>query len=151
MLHQRSESAGTPGKSSTPKKVAQIGERVTDSHLTFDVSNVTCDVRRIGIAPYFVTAAKGHQWCIVSMTVTAAGEEEIQYSDAFQDAYLRSGARVTVDVGASYFLYQANNGRLVAPKSPVHVRIPFEVPDGQRITMLVLHDSAFSAGATVRV
>ncbi len=39
----------------------------------------------------------------------------------------------------------------IDPGTRVAVRIPFELPNGQRVHLVELHDSGFSNGALVRV
>jgi hypothetical protein len=149
-LHHRSESAGSSGSTNTAH-TATIGQTVTDDHLEFDVTKVRCDVTLIGTAPLDVRPARGHQWCVVSLTVSTTGSEEVQFYDADQYVYTSNGNRLSDDVGAAYFLRGDRNGAFISPGTKVAAQIPFEVPDGQHVKLIELHDSGFSAGAVVRV
>ncbi len=147
--HQSANSTGTGPTAS--RKVATIGQKVEDDHLAFKVTKVTCDVRHIGTPTVGLGPDAGNQFCIVDADVSTVGIDEVQFSDAYQYVYATNGDRYSDNGGAAYFLKGTNNGQFVKPGAPITVRIPFELPNGQHIHLIVLHDSAFSPGASVKV
>jgi hypothetical protein len=88
--------------------------------------------------------------CIVKLRVTDDKAEAQTFFDSNQYAYDGAGHELTADDNGIFMTGDENNTQL-NPGVSVTALVPFNIPAGDTITRLELHDSEFSGGVTVRL
>ena len=73
------------------------------------------------------------------------------FFDSDQYAYDARGRQFSADTNGSIYLHGDQDATQVNPGITITALVPFQIPRGDRITRLVLHDSAFSGGVAVTV
>ncbi len=127
----------------------QMNQPTTDGKFQFIVTDLQCGQDRVGPAE-FGEKAQG-EFCLISVSVKNVGTTAEVFSDMSQKAYDAKGVEYTVDSGAgtwankdySTFLESINPGNTVKGK------LVYDVPAGTKLTSVVLHESAFTAGVKV--
>jgi hypothetical protein len=111
------------------------------------VNSVDCGKTHIGDSVLGDTAQG--QFCTVSLSVKNIGNQAQTFDDSAQLAYDSAGRQYSVnseadlDVNPNMWLEDINPGNKVSGS------IIFDIPKGDKITRLELHDSEFSGGVTV--
>jgi len=130
---------------------ARVGAVVRDGEFEFVVHKVECGHAMVG-GEYLNKAALG-QFCLVTLSVKNVGTEPRLFSDSNQEAFSEAGAKYASDSSASLYANADQEVFLaeINPGNTLRGTIVFDIPKDARIARLELHDSAFSAGAKVRV
>ncbi|TQS40652.1 DUF4352 domain-containing protein [Cryptosporangium phraense] len=153
------DSGSSSGSSSDPvsqggREVAdqsKINQAVRDGNAEFTVKSVKCEVTSVG-GKYTRKTPQG-QFCVVSSSVKNVGNAPLSLSVSTNTAYNASGQEFRADIGAtisanddsSLFISDLNPGNSTA------VNWVFDLPKGQTIARLQLHESFSSTGVDVTV
>jgi hypothetical protein len=139
------------GVTVTPGRTPGIGEPVRDGKFEFVVSGADCGQTEI-VNGILRTQAQG-QFCVVELSVRNIGTEPRDFADRNQKAYSPHGVQYAPDTGAGVVA----NGSGVAywntinPGNSVQGKIVFDIPAGETISTIELHDSILSGGVRVAV
>lgn len=140
-----SASAGTPG----------LGQPVSDGDFRFTVKDVTCGAAAAaaveGTDGFGEKIPAGAAECIVTMTVSNDKSQAQTFLDSAQYAYDQQGRKLSADTSGAAFLAGDQELTQLNPGITVTARVAFQIPSGDKIVRLELHDSLFSEGATVQV
>ncbi|MFG1920658.1 DUF4352 domain-containing protein [Cryptosporangium sp. NPDC048952] len=130
---------------------AKLGSPVRDGKFEFVVSSVKCGATKVG-GEYANETAQG-QFCLVAMTVKNIGDEPQSLASSVQKAFNASGQEYTADDSASLYVNEDQQVLFneINPGNQVKGTIVFDIPKGQKLVKLELHDSAFSGGVEVTV
>lgn len=130
--------------------VAAWRETRVDDSIAMRVDNATCGLARL--SAHGETARARGQFCLVTLLV-ANRDTVVRYLlDAHQLAYDAQGVEYGVDLHAAA---AANGGREVwadplQPGGELESRVlVYDLPDGEEITVVVLHAHPVSAGIRV--
>ena len=96
------------------------------------------------------TLPAGTKECIVKLWITDDKKEPQTFFDSNQYAYDAQGRQFSADDNGTYLTGDKDDTQL-NPGVSITAFIPFNIPSGDTITELKLHDSDFSDGVTVRV
>ncbi|HEY6478710.1 MAG TPA: DUF4352 domain-containing protein [Streptosporangiaceae bacterium] len=146
--------AGTAPAGRLPSAGRLAAAHVTpDGHLAFRVGGMTCGYAAT-LAVYSDPAVTGPQpvgttECIVRLRVTNRQDRAQAFFDWGQDAYDTRGRHLPADP-ANADLAGDKDGTRLRPGASITALVPFNIPDGDAITRLELHDSALS-GVIVRL
>ncbi len=133
-----------------PAASAKLNQPVRDGKFEFVVTKVECGKSRTGSSE-FGQKAQG-QFCFASLTVKNIADEPQTLFDSNQYAFNASGQKYKADGSAG--MYIQDNEVLwteINPGNQVKGTVVFDIPKGQTLTKLELHDSAFSGGVEVSV
>jgi hypothetical protein len=124
---------------------------IRDGKFEFVVTSVSCGHKSVGVGP--ISAKAKGRYCFVDLTVENVGSSGQLLLDGIQRGYDADGTSYRPDSGAGVI---ANTGtsvwiNMLDPGKKVTGTIVFDIPNGDQITKVELHDSAFSRGATVTV
>jgi len=143
-----------PGKpvAAAPAKAApaapKVGAQVRDGKFEFVVTKVKYGAKRVG-DEYVGQDAQG-QFVLVSLTVQNIGDSAQTFSAATQYAHNAKGQKYDADTGAGIYLKDSNSLlEQINPNSKVKGTLVFDIPAGEKLSNLELHDSMFSDGVTV--
>ncbi|MHB1210564.1 MAG: DUF4352 domain-containing protein [Acidimicrobiales bacterium] len=131
-----------------------IGQVAKDGDFAFVVKSVSCGAQAAaavnagGIGERVPTGA---QECIVSMSVTNDKTQAQTFFDSNQYGYDAKGRQFSADSNGSIFLAGDQDMDQINPGITVTARVPFQIPAGDTMVKIVLHDSAYSGGVTVRL
>jgi len=131
-----------------------IGQIVHDGDFAFTVERVSCGaaaasaVSAGGIGEKVPAGAKE---CIVTIKVTDDKGRAQTFFDSNQYAYDARGRQLSADTTGSIYLNGSQDATQVNPGITITARVPFQIPASDRMVRLVLHDSAFSGGVSVKV
>jgi hypothetical protein len=120
-----------------------------DGKFEFVVQKVECGISSIGDS---VVGKKAQgQFCEVHLTVKNIGDKAQLFDSSSQHAYNAAGQKYDADGEAGIYLGDSGNAFLnnINPGNTVTGIVVFDIPAGQKITKLELHDSPFSGGVTV--
>ncbi len=125
-----------------------MNKATTDGKFSFTVTGMQCGVANVG--GEFGQKAQG-QFCLVSVGVKNVSTSAEIFNDSSQKGYDAAGTEYSVDSGAgvyanadySTFLEQINPGNTVKGK------LVFDIPQGAKLTSVVLHESMFTPGVKV--
>lgn len=139
---------GTSSSTSGSAKVIGLGQPARDGKFEFVVSKVVCGQATVG-SGLFKSTAQG-SYCLVSVNVSNIGKQAQSFDGSDQKAY--AGSTQFSDDGAAEF--NADAGALtwsqdINPGNQVAGVLVYDVPDGTKLTSIVLHDSVFSDGVRV--
>ena len=149
-----SEVAASP-ESSQPDPVQPsvpgIGDAVRDGKFEFTVNSVKCGITSVG-SDFLKTTPQG-EFCKVSLTVSNIGNEAQMMSSDNTYAYDAKGRKFSAssdvlmsdESGSKFFLEDINPGNSVSGS------IYFDVPVGESLVKIELHDSMFSNGVEVQL
>jgi Domain of unknown function (DUF4352) len=126
-----------------------LGRPTVDGKFEFTVNGMDCGLDKIG-SSFLAEDAQG-EFCVVSITVKNVADTAETFLDSSQQAVDGKGNTYSVNSGAaipangehSVFLEQINPGNTVRGK------LVFDVPEGTKLTAVVLHESSFTAGVKV--
>lgn len=156
--HPKAAGPGPAAPSSAPSvtrtaAAPALGRSGRDGAFAFTVRGMTCGAAAasaVSAGGYGETVPRGAVECIVTLRVTDDKGAAQTFWDASQYAYDARGRQLSADSTASLYLQGSQDGTQVNPGITITALVPFQIPRGDRITRLVLHDSAFSSGVTVR-
>ena len=125
-----------------------MDQPIKDGKFQFTVTGMQCGVKQVG--GEFGQKAQG-EFCLVNVTVKNVAGTAETFLDSTQQATDAKGNVYSVDSGAgifangesSVFLEQINPGNAVKGK------LVFDVPEGTKLTAVVLHESTFTTGVKV--
>ncbi|MFG1921434.1 DUF4352 domain-containing protein [Cryptosporangium sp. NPDC048952] len=130
-----------------PTATAAAGQPVTDGALQYVINSIECGRSTTGDGG---PTAEG-QFCLVTVEATNVGSEPRTFDASYQWAVDGAGERHPADTTAS--LYANQNGetflRDLVPGAEVSGVLVFDVPEGQTIVSVELHESPDSTGAAV--
>lgn len=133
---------------STPAAVTgKIGQPVRDGKFTFVVRSVRCGLSTYGGS---LPAMPYSQFCAVSLAITNDGAK-LQTFNALQAKGFIAGRKYEADVNASgkastnTFL----NNVYINPAGSAKAIVLIDVPAGEQLEVVELHDSIFSRGTSV--
>lgn len=92
----------------------------------------------------------GTKECIVELRVRDDKGEAQSFFDSNQYAYDSSGHQFTADDNGMYLTGDKDDIQ-VNPGVSITALVPYNIPSGDRISRLILHDSEFSGGVTVHL
>ncbi|MBB2948636.1 hypothetical protein FB565_008419 [Actinoplanes lutulentus] len=127
----------------------KVGTAATDGKFQFTVTKLKCGVDRVGPAE-FGEKAQG-EFCLLDVTVKNVGASAEVFSDMSQYAYDAAGGEYQVDSGAGTWANKDHSTFLESlnPGNTVKGKLVFDVPEGTKLTSVVLHESMYTAGIRV--
>lgn len=131
---------------------AALGEPVREGTFEFTVTGWECGIKQVGTE--VISATPRGQYCKVLLTVTNIGDQPKAFLDGNQHAYNEAGEKYRADTGAGLYLPDRDKGWLVddiKAGTSVSGGILFDLPEGETIAIVELHESAFSPGVKVDV
>jgi hypothetical protein len=142
---------GGGGNTTSGDKAATVGlnQAARDGKFEFVVTAVKCGEPSVG-SGFLAKKAQG-QFCIVSLSVRNIGDKPQTFFDNNQKAYAGQ-AEYATDSAATLAVAgdQPTWVNAVNPGNAIVGKIVFDVPAGATLDRLMLHDSAFSGGVTVK-
>ncbi len=129
--------------------VGEMGKASVDGKFQFTVTGMKCGIAVVGPAD-FGAKAQG-QFCLVDVSVKNVGTTVEVFSDTSQKAYDAAGTEFTADSGAATWANKDHSTFLesINPGNQVKGKLVFDVPEGTKLTSIVLHESMFTAGVRV--
>ena len=126
-----------------------LGKPATDGKFQFVVTGMTCGAGHVGDAT-FGQPAQG-QFCLVDVRVKNVGTSAEIFNDSSQKGYDVKGVEYSVDSGAAVYANKDQSTFLeqINPGNTVKGKLVFDVPRSTKLTQVVLHESAFTAGVRV--
>jgi hypothetical protein len=149
-----SSPAGSSGDDAQPAAQGASGRQVTrDGELAFQFKGITCGYAAT-LAVYSDPAATGAQpvgttECIIELRVTDRTDRQQAFFDWDQYAYDARGHQLPADPNNADLTGDKDGTRL-GPGASITALVPYNIPAGDSITRLELHDSGLS-GVTVRL
>lgn len=139
------------GSADAGDNTTDLNRPVRDGKFEFTVKSVICGKSRVG-SEYLNKTAQG-QFCLVAVTVKNIGDKAQTFSDFGQKAYNSAGQEYEADSAAAVYVNAKNQTFLqtINPGNTVTGTIVFDLPQGQKIATLELHDSPFSGGVDVKL
>jgi len=140
--------------SSSATSTPGIGQVAKDGDFAFVVKSVSCGAQAaaaVNSGSFGETVPPGAQECIVTMAVTNDKTQAQTFFDSNQYAYDAKGRQLSADSNGSFYLLGDQDMTQINPGITVTAPVPFQIPAGDTIVKMVLHDSAYSGGVTVRV
>lgn len=124
---------------------------VRDGKFEFVVTSVSCGHSSVGKG-FIKREAKG-QFCLVKLRVRNIGSENQGFTEFVQKAIGSDGVEYSSDSLAGVIANESGDGlwRVLEPDETVTGTIVYDLPKGERIVKLNLHDSPLSFGVTVTV
>lgn len=143
-------SSSEPLPTTAPPARPGVGDPVRDGKLEFVVLGVSCGVHQVAWA-LFTQQADG-QFCVVDVSVTNTGTDQVIFPGAGQYVYTADDLRVR---SASAANIVANQGHLdlwfIDGSATITVKLVFDIPAEATLATIELHDSLLSNGVTVAV
>ncbi len=143
----------TPEAPKEEKKdtTAKIGQAVRDGKFEFTVTKIECGQPSVG-SGYLTKSAQG-QYCFLSVSVKNIGDESQSLLSSNQYLYNASGQKFAADDVASMYTTDGSSSWYsnINPGNSVSGIIVFDLPKDQTPIKAMLHDSAFSGGASVNL
>jgi hypothetical protein len=135
-------------------QASQVDSTVKDGDFAFVVHDMTCGASAAAaVNPDGMGEAvpAGAQECLVTMSVTDdKGNAQTFFADN-QYAYDAAGHKFSADSNGAIFMNGSNDDTQVNPGITISAIVPFQIPQGDQIVRLELHDSAFSGGVAVHL
>jgi hypothetical protein len=145
-------SSGSGG--SETAQVATGSQIAHDGDFAFQVKSIGCgqaEAQAVYNDPDITgNMPAGTQECIVKLRVTDDKNVAQTFFDSNQYAYDAQGQQLTADDNGMY-LTGDKDGTQLNPSVSITALVPFNIPSGDTITQLQLHDSEFSGGVTVNL
>jgi hypothetical protein len=141
--------AEAPAAEEAPAEaIATIGTPVRDGQFEFVVLGVETGVASVG--GEFGETAQG-EYTLVEMTVTNIGDEPQMFTDSDQTGFDSQGRELNADTSAGIWANEDARGFLedINPGNSVTVKVVYDLPAGEQLTSVMLHDSMFSGGVEV--
>lgn len=130
------------------------GRIARDGDFAFVLEGATCGkaaARAVWAAGYGEKVPGDATECIFKIRVTDDKGEAQTFFDSNQYVYDSRGRQYSADDDASTFLKGDKDDTQVNPGITITAKVPFQFPDGINPKRLVLHDSEFSGGVTVKI
>jgi hypothetical protein len=145
--------AAPAGRLPSALRPAAASHVTPDGDLAFRVARLACGYSAT-LAVYSDPAVTGAQpvgttECILTLRVTNLRHQPQAFFDWGQDAYDPHGRQLKADPDNADLAGDKDGTRL-RPGASITALVPFNIPAGEAITRLELHDSALS-GVTVRL
>lgn len=145
-------SSGVSGSSA--QAAVAPGRIARDGDFAFVLEGATCGkaaARAVWAAGYGEKVPGDATECIFKIRVTDDKGEAQTFFDSNQYVYDSRGRQYSADDDASTFLKGDKDDTQVNPGITITAKVPFQFPDGINPKRLVLHDSEFSGGVTVKI
>jgi len=126
--------------------MARIGQVAKDGNFAFVVKGMQCG-HAISIEVGGVPA--GATECLLTMTVNADKGTGEQFFASNQYAYDASGRKYQADDNALFNMSDTGDMSTINPGLSITALVPFQVPVGDKLAKVELHDSMFSEGVNV--
>ena len=145
----------SPGSSPAgAEQAVSAGQVAYDGDFAFRYKGMLCGAQAandVYNAPD-ITGSKpaGTRECIIELKVTDDKSQAQTFFDSDQYAYDASGRQFTADDNGTYLTGDKDDTQ-INPDVSITALVPFNIPAGDQITRLVLHDSEFSGGVTVNI
>jgi hypothetical protein len=132
-------------------QAAGLNTAVRDGKFEFVVSAVDCGKTEIG-SQYLNKKAQG-QFCVVTLSVKNIGTKAQTFFLDNQKGTTTTGAECAPDSLATIYASgeQSTWIEQINPGNGISGPIVYDIPAGEKIAKLTLHDSAFSGGVSVTV
>jgi hypothetical protein len=129
----------------------QMNEPATDGKFEFTVTSMKCGVKEVG-SQYANDKAQG-QFCLIDVSVKNVGTSAEIFNDSSQKAYDDANTEYSVDSGAAIYANKDSSTFLeqINPGNTVKGKLVFDVPQGTKLTSVVLHESMFTTGVKIPV
>ncbi|SHN47891.1 DUF4352 domain-containing protein [Cryptosporangium aurantiacum] len=133
------------------EKPAGLNTPVRDGKFEFTVTSVQCGKTTVG-TEYLNKTAQG-QFCLVAVTVKNIGDVAQLFDASSQKAHNAQGQEYAADSEASIYVNSEGQTFLeqINPGNSVNGTLVWDIPKGQKLATLELHDSPFSGGVEVSV
>ena len=140
--------AAVEAEEAPAEDIATIGTPVRDGEFEFVVLGVESGVANVG--GQFGDTAQG-EYTLVEMTVTNIGDEPQMFTDSAQSGFDSQGRELGADTSAGIWANEDARGFLedINPGNSVTVKVVFDLPAGEKLTSVLLHDSVFSGGVKI--
>ncbi|GIE35472.1 Mpr protein [Actinoplanes italicus] len=127
----------------------EMNKPATDGKFQFTVTGMKCGVAEVG-GEFANEKAQG-EFCLIDVTIKNVGTSAEIFNDGSQKAYDGANTEYSVDSGAAIFANEDSSTFLeqINPGNSVKGKLVFDVPSGTKLTSVVLHESAFTAGVKV--
>jgi hypothetical protein len=127
---------------------AEMNKPAKDGKFEFTVSKMKCGVDSVG--GQFGEKAQG-EFCLVSVSVTNVADTAETFNDSSQQAIDGKGKTYDVDSAAGTYANKDSSTFLesINPGNTVKGDLVFDVPEGTKLSAVVLHESMFTAGIKV--
>lgn len=131
-------------------EVSGKGTTVRDGKLEFAVLDVHRDLAGIG-DPYFGAEPSTGAFTTVTLHVHNLSDEAVTFDSSYVVGIDGSGTKLPSDREAGYFANEHAAGILTTlpAGAEMSIRVAYDVPDGERLTGVQVHDSVFSRGAVI--
>ncbi len=146
--------AGVLGGGPVAGGLPGIGRVVHDGDFAFVVRKITCGAAAaaaVGAGGFGEKVPSGARECIITLKVSNDKGQAQTFFDSNQYAYDARGRQFSADTSGSIYLKGDQDATQVNPGITIIAPVPFQIPAGDRIVRVVLHDSAFSGGVSVRL
>jgi hypothetical protein len=144
--------SSSEGGASNATQVATGSQVARDGDFAFRVKGLSCghaEAQAVYNDPDLTgTKPPGTRECIVELRITDDKAEAQTFFDSNQYAYDAQGRQFTADDNGTYLTGGKDDTQL-NPGVSITALVPFNIPGGDTITQLKLHDSAFSEGVTI--
>lgn len=134
-------------------QTAKIGEPARDGKFEFTVKGMECGRAQIGNE--FLNKKAQGQFCLISLNAKNIGDASQSLSSFNQYAYDAANKKFTVDDTATLYVAPTDSGSAwyneINPGNSVEGTFVFDVPKDVSLTVIELHDSAFSGGIKVNL
>jgi hypothetical protein len=136
----------TKGKNAV---AGEMGKASTDGKFQFTVTDMKCGLKKVG-TEFLNTTAQG-AFCQIDVTVKNVGTSAEIFDGGSQKALDAKGTEFSYDSEASLYVNDQNQTFLeqINPGNTVKGKLMFDVPEGTKLTAVVLHESMFSAGVNI--
>ncbi|GAB78682.1 protein of unknown function [Austwickia chelonae] len=133
---------------------AAVGTPARDGKFEFTANKATCGITSVG-TEYMKSKAQG-QFCVIDITVKNIGDKPQTFSDSNQKAYIGEtqfspSSKAMFDYALEKKLDSSNWIKEINPGNQMQVPLLFDIPAGQKLEKVKLHDSMFSGGVTVKL
>jgi hypothetical protein len=149
-----SSQASSGNSGSDTAQVASGSQIARDGDFAFQVKGIACgqaEAQAVYNDPDITgTMPPDTKECIVELRVTDDKDVAQTFYDSNQYAYDPRGQQFTADDNGIYLTGDKNATQL-NPGVSMTALVPFNIPSGDSITQLQLHDSEFSGGVTVNL
>jgi hypothetical protein len=131
---------------------APLDRPARDGRFEFLVISITCGQVSEGDDETIAKVARG-QYCEVMLSVRNIGDRPQVFTGAWQRARSSDGSTVGDDTQAAIYANSSNRAFIqqIAPGERAQGLVVFDIPKGEEIVALELHDSVLSAGVVVPV
>jgi Domain of unknown function (DUF4352) len=137
------------GAWAAPARAATPTPPVRDGKFEFVVESISCGHSHVGDS-IMGDAAQG-QFCLVKMSVKNIGNEAQTFDDTSQYAFDASNKKFSADSEADLDINSDAWMADINPGNKITGKLAYDIPKGDKIVKMELHDSMFSGGVTVNV